>query len=301
MTAVDWSPVRIYESLHLGITRPVQRYKVNPFYDFANILLSGPCNLHCPYCIGRQVDPRFNQDNLARFPLRNLGRFAALVRRHGVRQVVLTGTNTDPQLYRHEARLIAWLRAQLPGVQLSLHTNGLLALEKMPVFNLYDRVSLSFPSFDPDTYVKMTGSRRVPDVRRILRQAQVPVKISCVLHPYNVGELDGFLTQCRALGIRRVVLRQLYGDTHQWDILSGRAPVSTYRNNPVYDYDGMEVTYWRFEDTSSTSLNLFGDGSISSAYLLARPAVRIAGHYTSPNTEQGTNHHFGQKVHITPG
>jgi MoaA/NifB/PqqE/SkfB family radical SAM enzyme len=244
---------------------------MNGPYDFANILLSGPCNLRCPYCIGRQVDPRLNQDNLGLFPPRNLAAFAALLRQHGVRQVVLTGTNTDPQLYRHEARLVTWLREQLPGVRLSLHTNGQLALSKMAVLNAYDRVSLSFPSFDPGTYERMTGSCRVPDLERILQEARVPVKVSCVVNEHNVGQLEDFLTRCRALGVRRVVLRQLYGDTRRGDILPGQAPVSTYRNNPVYDYGGMEVTYWRFEDTSSTSLNLFSNGSISSEYLLARP------------------------------
>lgn len=246
-------------------------------YDFANILLSGPCNLRCPYCIGRQVDPRFNRDNLDEFPLRNLEPFVELLRRHGVRQVVLTGTNTDPQLYRHEARLIAWLREQIPGVQLSLHTNGQLALKKIAAFNLYDRVSLSLPSFDPGTYARMTGSRRVPDLAAILRESRVPVKVSCVLDEANAGEMAGFLARCRALGVRRAVLRQLYGDPRQWELPAGLRLVGSYRRNPVYDWEGMEVTYWRFEDTASTSLNLFSDGSISSEYLLTRPALLTPG------------------------
>ena len=46
------------------------------------------------------------------------------------------------------ARLIGWLRERLPGARLSLHTNGQLALKKIDTFNLYNRVSLSLPSFD---------------------------------------------------------------------------------------------------------------------------------------------------------
>jgi hypothetical protein len=38
----------------------------------------------------------------------------------------------------------------------------------------------------------------------------------------------------------------------------------------VYDYDGMEVTHWDFHRMSSTSLNLFADGTISAEYLLTR-------------------------------
>jgi len=241
-----------------------------PCYDFANILFAGPCNLRCPYCIGKRVGPALNRNNLDEFPLRNLDTFVELLRQHQVRQIVLTGTATDPQLYQHEARLIRWLREQLPEAQLSLHTNGQRALEKMVTFNLYDRVSLSLPTFDPDTYEKMTGSRRVPDLGAILRAARVPVKISCVINEHNAGQIDPFLARCREIGVRRVALRQLYGDSHRWDILPTLTPVRTYRNNPVYDYAGMEVTYWRFDATTSTSLNLFGDGTISDEYLLTR-------------------------------
>ncbi len=265
-------------------------------YDFANILFAGPCNLRCPYCIGQQVNPALNRNNLNEFPLRNLDKFVELIRQHGVMEVVFTGTTTDPQLYRHEARLLAWLRENLPpsggergGVsdssanlstlepqqgreqtRYSLHTNGQLALRKMEVFNQYDRVCISFPSFNPDTYQRMMGSPRMPDLAEIVRQASVPVKVSCVINEQNVHEVADFLDRCGRLGLKRVVLRQLYGDSRRWPILPHLAPVAFYRGNPVYDYHGLEVTYWRFDQTSSTSLNLFSDGTISVHYLLTK-------------------------------
>lgn len=258
-------------------------------YDFANILFAGPCNLRCPYCIGRQVNPALNQNNLADFPLRNLDLFIELVRKHGVTEIVFTGTTTDPQLYRHEARLLAWLREKLPPpdplpnpspvrgreqIRYSLHTNGQLALRKMEVFNQYDRVCVSFPSFKAETYRQLMGSPRAPDLAEIVRQATVPVKVSCVVNEHNHDELDSFLDQCGAIGIKRVVLRQLYGDTRSWPLPERLIPRSVYRGNPVYDYHGLEVTFWCFDQSASTSLNLFSDGTISGRYLLiqARPS-----------------------------
>jgi molybdenum cofactor biosynthesis enzyme MoaA len=76
-------------------------------YDFANILFAGPCNLRCPYCIGRQIDPGLNRDNLNKFPLRNLGRFVHLWQSYGITDIIFTGATTDPQLYNHQARLLA--------------------------------------------------------------------------------------------------------------------------------------------------------------------------------------------------
>lgn len=155
-------------------------------------------------------------------------------------------------------------------MRFSLHTNGQLALRKMEVLNQYDRVCISFPSFNPETYQKMTGSTRLPELAEIMRQARVPVKLSCVINEHNVAELPEFLARCRQIGVRRLVLRQLYGDTRRWAILDELTPVGAYRDNPVYDYHGMEVTYWNFDQSSSRSLNLFSDGSISPHYLLTQ-------------------------------
>jgi len=249
-------------------------------YDFANILFAGPCNQRCFYCIGHQVDPALNQNNLDEFPLRNQDAFVDLLRQHHVRQIVFTGTNTDPQLYRHEARLIGWLRGQLPDAQISLHTNGQLALDKIKVFNLYDRATVSFPSFDPDTFEKMTSTRQMPDLAAIVRTTRIPVKVSCLVNEHNADQVDEFLTRCHEIGVRRLVLRQPYGPTsrrHAFVPLkpgAGCTLSGVYRNNPVYDYRGMEVTCWRFFRTVSTALDLFSDGSISTEYLLTRASSR---------------------------
>jgi molybdenum cofactor biosynthesis enzyme MoaA len=249
-------------------------------YTFANILFAGPCNQRCPYCIGHQVDPALNRNNLDEFPLRNMMAFVALLHQHRVRQIVLTGTNTDPQLYRHEARLIRWLRKQVPETQLSLHTNGQLALQKMGVLNLYDRTTISLPSFDPDTFEKMTGTRRVPNLAAIVRAARIPIKVSCIVNEHNANQVDEFLARCHEIGVRRLVFRQLYGDTRRWEILSHLKPVAFYHGNPVYYYRCMEVTCWNFDHTTCTALNLFSDGSISTEYLLplrkAEPALTQA-------------------------
>ena len=235
---------------------------------FANILFSGPCNLRCPDCIGRRLVPR--PDNLDRFPLAGLDRFCGLLRRLGVTQVTLTGTNTDPQLYRHEAALIAALRARVPGARLNLHTNGVLALRRIETFNRYDRACISLPSFEPDTCRRMTGSARVLPLARILAAARIPVKISTLVTEHNVAEVPSIVARCRALGIRRMALRRRHGDPRRYPLLAGHRPVRRFAGNPVFDVDGIEVTVWDFGATTLDCLNLLSDGTISGAYLLER-------------------------------
>ena len=240
--------------------------------DFANILFGGPCNRACPFCIGKQLALPLRQNNLRLYPLRNQQSFVEEVRRRGIRQIVFTGTTTDPQLYRYEERLLDELRRQLPDAEFSLHSNGALALRKMQVFNQYDRVCLSIPSLDADVYERAMGSRRVPDLGEILRRAQVPVNVSAVL--YETEGLTAFLEQLHDLGVERLVLRRLLGDPRQLELPPKLETNGNYRGNPVFRWGRMEVTYWDFEVTQSTSLNLFPDGTLSPHYRLTAQAAR---------------------------
>jgi hypothetical protein len=240
-------------------------------YDFANILFAGPCNRFCPWCIGKQLPARVNADSLDVYPPRGIERFIELVNREAVERIVFTGTVTDPQLYRHEARLLAMLRERLhAAARFSLHTNGVLAMRKIDVFNLYDGACISFPSFVPETYFELMGSHRVPDLAAIVRAARIPVKVSALVNEHNASEIDGFVAECQRIGVRRLVVRKLYGETREWDILRGLPVVGSFKGNPVMSYRGMEVTYWDFDDSECRSLNLFADGTLGTSYLLTR-------------------------------
>lgn len=266
-------------------------------YDFANILLSGPCNLRCVGCIGRAMGPGFEESNLGLFPLRNLDRFITMLDEHGIRRVSLTGINTDPQLYDHEEELIDHLRQRLPGVSISVHTNGQRALVKNRTFNLYDRATLSVPSTRPHTYQAMTGAACMIDLESVIRFARIPLKVSVLLTPANIDEVPEILSTCRSYGIERVVLRKLHvplnrpgkpgrsADKRSWEeliaasagfhvdldrpwFLLGRKPIRFFGGNPVYSFHGMEVTLWDFKRTRLRCLNLFPDGRISREYEL---------------------------------
>jgi len=236
-------------------------------WDFANILFAGPCNRFCPFCIGKQVDAALNENNLDVFPPRNWEKFVGEVKRLGINEIIFTGTTTDPQLYRYEAELISLINETLPQVRLSIHTNAALTLRKIDVFNLYDRATISLPSYDPVTYQKMMGSSVVPDLARIVKETSIPIKLSCIVKEENEGEIDDFLRRTAEIGIQRVALRKLLGDKTLWKNIACE-PSREYRGNPIYEIYGIEVTLWSFDSTQSRSINLFGDGTISYDYLL---------------------------------
>lgn len=240
-------------------------------YDFANILFAGPCNRECPWCIGRLMPDGVNTSNLDEYPPRGIDAFIEAVNRSSIPRVTLTGTVSDPQLYAHEARLLALLRERLhPRVRMSVHTNGVVALRKIDVFNRYDRACISFPSFHPRTYEKLMGSRQVPDLAEILRRSTIPVKVSAVVNEHNAGEIDEFIAGCHAIGVRRLVFRTLYGDTRRWSILPELPVTRWFKGNPMLDYHGMEVTRWDFDRSECRSINLFADGTLGTSYLITK-------------------------------
>lgn len=239
-------------------------------YDFANILFTGPCNLKCPYCIGSHMGQKQLPANLDRFPLAGLDEFIQKLNRHRVRQVSITGANTDPQLYAHEERLIARLREGVPGVKLSLHTNGTLALKKIHTFNRYDRASVSLPSFIPETCRKMTGVDRILDLKGIIHASRIPLKISTLITDENIAEIPDIITRCRNSGITRMSLRKLYGETREFNFFPEQKPYHYFGENPVYLMDGMEITVWDFSKTDLNCLNLFSNGVITEEYEICK-------------------------------
>jgi hypothetical protein len=110
----------------------------------------------------------------------------------------------------------------------------------------------------------------VPDLAQIIDRAQLPVKVSCVVNDDNRHELPDFLDRCQAIGLKRLVFRQLYGDMRALPIVAGLSLRGSYSSNPVYDYRGMEVTYWNFDRCDCQSINLFSDGTIGESYHLAK-------------------------------
>jgi hypothetical protein len=121
----------------------------------------------------------------------------------------------------------------------------------------------------------MMGPGGVPDLEGILRAARIPVKVSCVLDDPNLPEVDGFLARCARIGVKRVVLRRLFGDRRPFRVLEGRRPVRSFRGNPVFEVAGMEVTLWDFDAATCRSVNLFPDGTLGRDYLLTETGAGV--------------------------
>lgn len=240
---------------------------------FGNIHLSGPCNRKCYFCIGQHMMALDALNNLDKWPLKNIEKFAEECVNHGVSEVNATGSNTDPLLYRHTADLKAYLKGYIPNLRFGLRTNGALISRNPEIVRLYDKLSITICSFDPEIYLKMMGQGTPPDMKEVFRVIDNrPVKVNVVLGPENVRTGDVFktLTLLSELGIEKVNIREPYGQPHVGNPLESFQPASSVYGMPIYNWLGTEVTYWDVHYVEVESVNLYANGEVSILYPVSK-------------------------------
>lgn len=266
---------------------------------FGNIHLSGRCNRSCYFCIGQHMMALDPLDVLDVFPLPGLDGFVASCMEHGVSEVNVTGTNTDPLLYRHVAELREALESGIPGLVLGIRTNGALSAARKDVLRLFDKGSLTVCSFDPLIYKAMMGSGIPPDLGEILPFYDhfSDLKLNVVLGDENVRGWDFLDTVLVASnhGIKRINLREPYGQSHIGDPLAalGLSPVRMNLGMPVYDVHGASVCYWDVHYVEVESVNLYANGVVSTTYPITRGHDPVSG-AVIPQSEWGKGRHFEQ-------
>lgn len=236
---------------------------------FGNIHLSGPCNRSCYFCIGQHMMALDPLNVLDKWPLPGLDRFMAVCVEHGVSEINLTGSNTDPLMYRHLAELRERLVVEIPALKFGLRTNGALALSRLAALDLFDKVSISLTSFRPSLYALTMGSGSPPDIGTIRELYRGDIKLNVVLCPETVqsGDILATIATAGHLGISRVNLREPYGQPHIGDPLAGHEACRNRRFGMAqYFMHGVEVTYWDVHYVEVESVNLYANGRVSMTY-----------------------------------
>lgn len=236
---------------------------------FGNIHLSGPCNRSCYFCVGQHMMALDAMNNLDEWPLQGLDEFVKKCKEKGISKINLTGTNTDPLLYKHLRKLRSYLWIRFPFLSFGVRTNGALWNTKHVI--IFDRISVSITTFDKNLYQQTMGESEPPNLRRILKQAGPHrVKVNVVLCPETVegGDIVRTLLVLAGLGVRTVNLREPYGQPHIGHCLG--ATTERLYGMPLYRFGDMEVVYWDVHYVEVESVNLYASGRISTDYPITR-------------------------------
>ena len=135
---------------------PLADTRARPLHDL-RISVTDRCNFRCTYCMPKEV---FGPD-YPYLPHAELLTFEEIVRvarafaRHGVRKIRLTGG--EPLLRKDVHVLVAQLRSALPGVELTLTTNGSALKAQAAALKAagLDRLTVSLDSLDDATFRRM--------------------------------------------------------------------------------------------------------------------------------------------------
>jgi len=188
------------------------------------ISVTDRCNFRCVYCMPREV---FGRDHpfLPRRELltfEELERAARLFTRLGVTKVRLTGG--EPLLRRDLESLVAKL-AQLPGLDLTLTTNGSLLAEKARALRQagLQRASVSLDAIDDETFMKMNDvdfpvGRVLDGIDAALAAGLTPLKVNMVVkRGLNEHSLLPMAERFRGTGIvLRFIEYMDVGSTNGW-------------------------------------------------------------------------------------
>lgn len=224
--------------------------------------------------------PLDDLDVLDIWPLPNLDEFVRRCLEKKVSEINVTGSNTDPLLYQHTAKLRHYLEERIPNLVLGIRTNGVLALRHPEILKLYDKGSLTICSLNPEVYRKMMGQGSPPNVAEIQRLTYTygwtdpGLKVNVVLGPENLKDQDWYFTvlQLSELGFKRINLREPYGQPHLGDPLAklNYSPIKLTLGMPTYQVGHAEVTYWDVHYVEAESVNLYANGIVSETYPITK-------------------------------
>jgi len=229
------------------------------------ISVTDRCNFRCTYCMPRDVfgeDYEFlPQSEILTFE--EIVRVAAIFRGLGVEKIRLTGG--EPLLRKGIDRLVAMLREAVPGVDLTLTTNGSALKALAPALRAagLDRVTVSLDSLDEATFRRMNDADF--PVARVLEGIEAadaaglePIKVNMVVkRGVNDHQVVDMAASFRGTGhIVRFIEFMDVGSTNGWRMdevvpsaeivrrVGERFPLVPVGSN----YAGEVAGRWRYRD-----------------------------------------------------
>jgi len=262
-------------------------------YTFANINLLGKCNVDCFFCLGKDIEDVLCKQNQLKTHFAEWLNFSAFFERckaEGVKNIYLTGQNTDPLLYPWLGELVDFIQAQ--GFACGVRTNGFLAMQHVTELQaMHEEVGYSIHTLNPVTQKMILGRADVPDWKAILTMPRIEkMRVSLVVNRCNESEFFDilrFLSEFKQ--VKYIQVRRISTDTREKLLMPDMAAfervytkvreVFPLRRRFVsdaeeYEIYGKPVDFWRTVKTSVNSLNYFTDGTISDLYFIIEGYMR---------------------------
>jgi cyclic pyranopterin phosphate synthase len=230
------------------------------------ISVTDRCNFRCVYCMPREIFGKDYQflEHRELLSFEEIARLARVFRGLGVEKIRLTGG--EPLVRRNLDELIALL-AEIPGLDLTLTTNGSLLAKKASALKAagLKRITVSLDALDDATFKAMNDAdfpvaRVLEGIDAAAAAGLAPIKINMVVKR-GVNEAD-ILPMARLFRERGHILRFIeymdVGATNGWkmdEVVTAREIVAAIDAElPLVpadpNYRGEVAERWRYRDGS---------------------------------------------------
>ena len=267
------------------------------------ISVTDRCNFRCVYCMPREVfDHDFKfvaHDEVLSFE--EIARMARLFAGLGVKKVRLTGG--EPLVRRDLHRLVAML-AEIPGLDLTLTTNGSLLAKQAAALAAAGlrRVTVSLDSLDDATFRAVNDAdfpvaRVIEGIEAAAAAGMAPIKINMVVkRGVNDGHVLAMAERWRGTGhIVRFIEYMDVGSTNGWrmdEVVPSAEIVQTIGarhplENADPNYAGEVAERWRYRDGAG---EIGVISSVTQAFCASCNRLRLSAEgslYTCLFAEQG--------------
>ena len=230
------------------------------------ISVTDRCNFRCVYCMPKEVfgsDYHF-LDRKEVLTFEEIARLARIFVSHGVQKIRLTG---GEPLVRKDLPLLVKMLAEIPGLDLTLTTNGSLLEKQAKALKDagLNRVSVSLDSLDNEVFKSMNDvdfpvDRVIRGMDAAAKVGLTPVKVNMVVKR-GLNE-DSILPMARFFHEKGYILRFIeymdVGSTNGWRMddvvpaaeiikrISAEMPLEPLDPN----YTGEVAERWRYKDGS---------------------------------------------------
>ena len=231
-------------------TQPVDRLQ-RALRDL-RVSVTDRCNFRCVYCMPKEIFGRDYQflERTALLTFEEIARLAGLFHQLGVTKVRLTGG--EPLVRRDLERLVAML-SEIPGLDLTLTTNGSLLREKAAVLRQsgLQRVTVSLDSLDDRVFGAMNDvdfpvARVLDGIQAAQEIGLSPIKVNMVVkRGVNEDSLVPMAQHFRGSGIVvRFIEYMDVGHSNGWrldDVVPASEIIS--RINAVFPVEPLAPNY----------------------------------------------------------
>ncbi|RLE87260.1 MAG: GTP 3',8-cyclase MoaA [Thermoprotei archaeon] len=178
------------------------KYLCDPYgrpLTHVRVTVTHRCNYSCVYCHGEGEYITYNNE-LSVYDYKLIARAIAEL---SIKFIKITGG--EPLIRDDISDILRVFHEECSSSELSMVTNGYFLLDKLEdIVNYVDRINVSLPSLNRDTYAKITGKNGLDRVLKGLEKILdhgIKVKINTVVTRLNYSEIDKLVDYAHSLGV----------------------------------------------------------------------------------------------------